>query len=301
MKPRKIALIVAAGLALLFGIGMFFFVRSFQTANSAEVTRVRVLVSNVNIDKGVTVTPAQFRAVLRDRTTVDPDAISDPAMLHGQFALIALPVGSILTQSKIGTPRDVGLSMRLKPGERAVSMSVDHVKDVSGLILPGDRVDVLVQGPRIDNRIVPAQILLRGVLVLAVGQGLETTSGAPSTEQINAATITFALDPHQATLLLTADQNATIRLALRSPKERLSTSQASPVLYNGTNGGYGTPDRRTPPTVVPAPVAVPAALPPAVAPPMPLAPTQKQSTIKPRPAAVTGIQVIDGSTVVGPG
>ena len=302
MNVRKTALIAAGAMALVFGIALFSFVRSFQHANAPELARVRVLVANAAIDKGVTVTGAMFSPVLRDRTTIDSDSISDPRMLHGQFALIALPAGSVLTQAKIGTPRDIGLSMRLKPGERAVSISVDQVKDVSGLLLPGDRVDVLVQGPRIDNKIIPAVILLRGVLVLAVGQGLETTAVAPGTTQANASTVTLALTPHQSTALLTADQNATIRLALRSPKESLNSERMQEIIYNGRKGGSGIePDtaaqpRPAAPVAVPAPVAAAVAVPAAA----PVAP--RFAAAQPRvPGTVNGVQMIEGATLLGPG
>lgn len=233
MNVRKIALIAAAVMAVVFGFSLFLFVRSFQQAHSPDAMLAHVLVANRNIDKGVTVTPDMFTPALRDRSTIDPDSLADTSSLHGQFALISLPIGAVLTQSKIGTPRDLGLSLRLKPGERAVSIAVDHVKDVSGLVLPGDRVDVLAEGPRINNKIQQAVTLLKGILVLAVGQGLESVSASPSPDQVNASTVTLALDSQQATIMMTADQNATIRLALRSPKERIGTSGIEHVIYNG--------------------------------------------------------------------
>ena len=294
MNVRKPALIAAAVVASLFAVALFFFVNSFQRANAPELARVPVLVANMTIDKGVTVTRSMFATVLRDRTSIDPDAVSNPALLHGQFALIAIPAGSVLTLAKIGTPRDVGLSMRLHPGERAVSISVDQVKDVSGLLLPGDRVDILAQGPRVDNKIIPAIVLLRGILVLAVGQGLETTAASPNNSQASAATVTLALTSSQATALLTADQNATIRLALRSPKERLLSSRVQDVVYNGHLSNAATSEN------APRPVAAPPA--PAVA-QAPLATPQMAvaRATSPPQKLTTGVQVIEGTTLVGPG
>ncbi|GAC1419545.1 MAG: hypothetical protein NVSMB5_11480 [Candidatus Velthaea sp.] len=292
MNVRKIALLAAGVMALAFGAVLFFFVQSFQHANSPESVRIRVLVSNRNIDKGVTVTPAMFTPAQRDRTTVDPDSVGDPLTLRGQFALIAIPAGAVLTQSRIGSPRDLGLSMRLKPGERAVSISVDRVKDVSGLILPGDRVDVLAAGPHVDNRIQPTVTLLRGVLILAIGQGLETTSASPTPEQANASTVTLALNPQQATKLVTADQNATLRLALRSPKERLSSEGVGEVIYNGRN----TPVSPSEPASAPV-VSNALSAPPSVA----MTPPPAVRTAEPKSANISGringVEVIEGAAL----
>lgn len=285
MNVRRIALIAAAVMGIVFGFSLFLFVRSYQHANSPEAQRTRVLVANRNIDKGVTVTPDMFTPAMRDRATIDPDSLSDTTTLHGQFALISLPVGAVLTASKIGTPRDLGLSLRLKPGERALSISVDHVKDVSGLVLPGDRVDILAEGPRINNKIQQAVTLLHGILVLAVGQGLESASASPSPDQANASTVTLALNSQQATILMTADQNATIRLALRSPKESIGSHGVEHLIYNGeTIYRSGEPARAA------APVAQ------APAPNPPGAPSKPIARVSSR---INGVEVIEGTALAG--
>lgn len=249
------------------------------------------LVAVHNIPARIPISANMFRVEMRSRDKVDPDVITNPKAINGQLALISMPAGSILTASKIGTPTDVGLAVRLKPGMRAISIAVDKVKDVSGLVEPGDRVDVLAQGPKVNNDVQPAVTILRGILVLGMGQALETAGATPSPDAQNADTVTLAVTPKQADTLMTADQNAVLRLALRSPKEPVRSEPTEHIVYNGNN----TP-------AAPAVVAQdprPAVLAPlAAAAPAPAAPAAPRPPQNAAPT-VNGVTLIDGATLVG--
>lgn len=313
MNVRKITIIAAIVFALGSAILVLFFLNSFRQQNSPEVTMTQVLVANQNIPARIPINPTMFRLETRPRAKIDPDAVTDPKAINGQLALISMPAGSLLTASKIGTPADVGLSVRLKPGLRAISISVDHVKDVSGLIQPGDRVDVLAQGPRIGNTVQPAVAIMRGILVLGVGATLESPGATPSPETQNAATVTLAVTPKQADILMTADQNATLRLTLRSPKEPIRSEKTEHVVYDTsgtTSSGYasapapapaapfpGTASTQLPMMVPPvsAPLDAQLGVPPPVSAP-PVSGSQAQGGAMP---TVNGVTVIEGANVVG--
>jgi Flp pilus assembly protein CpaB len=133
----------------------------------------------------------------------------------------------------IGHPSDVGLPVRLKSGMRAVSVQIDKVKGVSGLIQPGDYVDVIADPPKAGPQPPPASAILRGVRVLAIGESLENTSATPSPQEANSTTVTLEVTPKQADLLVMADLNATLRLALRSPKEPLNSEPVEALHFSG--------------------------------------------------------------------
>lgn len=307
MNRKRLTIILAAVFAVVAGVGTLLFVRSLQVAQAPEKrVLVNVLVANAPIDKGVTITPSMFHTIQRDQTTLDPDVITDSKAVNNQVSLISIPANSILTSSKIGTPKDVGLSFRLKPGERAMSISVDRVKDISGLLVPGDRVDILAQGPRIDNRILPSVVILRGILVLAVGQGLETTATTASAEQANAATVTLAVNSKQADTLFTADQNAVIRLTLRSPKEKLRSESVQGIVYNGVDRGYGQAAQQRTAAVSAAPASQMLPM-PVVNPFAPISvPNVGAAAGLPgapgtmtEPGTINGVTVIEGSELAG--
>src|SRR6202011_3288008 len=128
---------------------------------------------------------------------------------------------SVVTRSKIGLAGANALPARLPIGMRAVSISIDKGKGVAGLIQPGARVDVIAVPRRVASEVPHASAILRGALVLAMGNEVETTSATPSPDNQNLTTVTLALTPAQVNLLAAADLNTTLRLALRPPKESI--------------------------------------------------------------------------------
>jgi pilus assembly protein CpaB len=135
---------------------------------------------------------------------------------------------------------------------RAVSIQIDKVKGVSGLIEPGDYVDVIADPPKASAAPPPASAILRGVRVLAIGDSLEYSSATPSPQEANSTTVTLEVTPKQADLLVMADLNTTLRLALRSPKEPLNSEPVEalhfpgPISGGGDSGGSAAPAPQTP-------------------------------------------------------
>jgi pilus assembly protein CpaB len=144
---------------------------------------------------------------------------------------------------------------------RAVSIPVDRVKAVSNLIQPGDRVDVLAAVNK-GNGIPPKTFtIIRGALVLAIGQQLEQIqqSASPPPADAGGGTVTLGVTPQQADLLTVADLNTTIRLALRSPQEPVSSLPAETLTFADLGGSAPPPAATVPPPTypVPAPSVVP--------------------------------------------
>ncbi|MFN2529567.1 MAG: Flp pilus assembly protein CpaB [Candidatus Baltobacteraceae bacterium] len=248
MTTRRTTIIVAILLAVGTGWLTLTYLRSFQATNGSAGRLRQIVVAARDIPARAPITPDAIAVVQRPESEVDPDAFADTAKIRGAISLISIPAGSVLTQSKVGRPADVGLAIRLRPGQRAVSIPVDRVKDVAGLIESGDHVDVIANVPRGPGMPPHAATILRDVLVMAIGPALEVAGATPAPDEQNAATVTLAVTPKQADLLTLADINATLRLALRSPREN---PRSEPVEALNLQG---------------APVPVPMAAPPAAAP-----------------------------------
>jgi pilus assembly protein CpaB len=127
----------------------------------------------------------------------------------------------------------------LAPGTRAVSIGVDAAQGTSGLMLPGDRVDVIlaqnfnVQGTDPRQKSV-AETVLHDLRVIAVDQisnpvakPAEPRLGGPASEFRVPKTITLEVTEQQGQKLLVADQLGKIQLALRG---RQSSEPSSPTL-----------------------------------------------------------------------
>jgi pilus assembly protein CpaB len=255
---RRTTLLIAIVLAIGTGWLTLSYLSALRPPSNEERS---VLIASQEIPARERITSTMLARETRPAQSLEPDALADPGAAIGSLALITIPAGAQITSSEIGTNVASALPVRLQPGMRAVSIPVDRVKDVSGLIQPGDRVDVIAIPPTRANGPPPkAATIFRAVRVLAVGNALENPSATPSPQEQGAATVTLEVTPGQADLLAWADQNSTLRLALRSPREAPHTE---PVEELTLTGGGGVPDPPAlPPPSLPltmgAPLPVPA-------------------------------------------
>lgn len=230
MTSRRTTLMLAILLALGTGFLTMNYLGTVRKANAAPETRA-IFVASSNIPARVIIDAKMLRRVQRTSADLEPDAISDPKQAIGALALITIPAGATITESKVGRPSSYALPVRLKRGYLAMSISIDKVKGVSGLLQPGDRVDVIAVPPRNNNEPSQAQTILRGVRVLAVGTQLETPSANPSKQEESSTTVTLEVTRAQANVLASADVNATLRLALRPSGEPAPTNNTQPLVY----------------------------------------------------------------------
>ena len=278
MNPRNVTLLLAAVLALGTGVLLFNYLSGVNTAaNKVEAKRV-VLVAARPISAQTVITAAMLDRAIRPATSVEPDSV-DPAQMQaviGTVALVGIPAGGTLTQSRIARPSALSLTAKVRRGLRALTIPIDRIKGVAGLIQTGDRVDVIaIQQPRSDGAPV-ARAILRGITVLAMGQTFAPPNEAsPAPDAGNQTTATLEVTPQQADLLALADVNTTLRLALRSPDEPVRSLPVEPISFSN-----------------PAPLSMnssPAGPKPAVsAAPVP--------AVRPRPS---GPIIIDGDKILG--
>jgi Flp pilus assembly protein CpaB len=166
---------------------------------------------------------------------------------------------------------------------RAVSIPVDKVKGVSGMILPGDRVDVIAIPPAPSGQSPPKAVtIFRGIRVLAVGSSLENASATPGPDEQSATTVTLEVNPKQADVLAWADQNANLRLALRSPREPVRSEPSEELVLAGNSS---------------APQAAPALVPP-VSQPIPGPPVPVSAGPPPPRELSNPVELIDGDQIV---
>jgi pilus assembly protein CpaB len=262
MNTRRTTLLIAIILALGTGWLTLSYISSLQRANQPTGAPQQVLIAAQDIPARATITQQMFTIETRNQSVVQPGALSDPTKAVGSVALITIPSGSQITQADVGTTAQAALPVRLQPGMRAVSIPIDKVKGVSGLVQPGDRVDVIAIPPRQGGQQPVAVTILRGIRVLAIGATLENASATPSPDEQNATTATLEVNPKQADLLAMADVNTTLRLALRSPEEPIRSEETETLVFAG--GGSTQPQPAAPPVgaavgaaMQPQPVPVP--------------------------------------------
>jgi Flp pilus assembly protein CpaB len=113
------------------------------------------------------------------------------------------------------------LALKTPAGKRAVTVMIDSLEAVGGLLNAGDFVDVIaelnVPAQTAERKTVTAMIF-QGLQVLAINTNLDEP-GQYDQQQSPALKITVAVDPQEAGLLAFANKNGRLQLALRSPDE----------------------------------------------------------------------------------
>ncbi|MEB3701980.1 Flp pilus assembly protein CpaB [Candidatus Bealeia paramacronuclearis] len=139
-------------------------------------------------------------------------------------AVVRHPVheGEPLTPGDLIKPGDHSfLAAVLTPGMRAISINVNDASSSSGLIVPGDRVDIIVsrsvQSGSSDQgggQIIEAQTVVKNVRVVALGKSLKTEAPVAAGDKSIISTTTET--PKTATLEVTKNQAEIIAAAQKS-------------------------------------------------------------------------------------
>ena len=167
------------------------------------------------------------------------------AALRGALIRRYLDAGAPITTADILRPRDRGfLAAVLAPGSRAISIGVDAVSGVAGLLWPGDRVDVILtqQMDRADlapGQRVLGETVLRDVRIIAVDQ--EIVQGAPATSNVTgrlARTVTLQVTAAEAERVAVAERLGRLSLAMRAA---VDAAQPTPFDGRAVYGGDVSP------------------------------------------------------------
>jgi pilus assembly protein CpaB len=144
------------------------------------------------------------------------------AVLPEQFGSIEggaigfnLKAGEMLMWSQMEGKKVPTFSARIESGRRAITVAVDEINSISGLLEPGDLIDLLVtvdqQGQKIT---VP---LMQGVRVMATGQ--RSMDDPKSGERRLYSTVTLNTDPRQAQNVVVAREAGRLTALLRNPQD----------------------------------------------------------------------------------
>lgn len=201
-----------------------------------DIRTVPTVVAAADIGFGEKLTPDKLKVVDWPADTLPQGTfqrVDELVTGQGRAAMRPITANEILTGKSLseGATR-LSTAQLLNPQMRAVSVPVNEVTGVSGMLYPGDRVDVYFS--RQPEEALPySELLAQGARVLAVG--LDMNVGKDKPEVVKSATIEVTpLQAQKITLALSAGQ---INLALRhftdESRVRLQTVQVTD-LNDGT-------------------------------------------------------------------
>ena len=230
MRARSVALLMLAlgcGLVASIGITQVIGNRDTEPADQTGDDHT-IFVALEDIPFGKPLTPELLRLESWPKDKVPSGALSRIEDVEGRRTRTTLYAGEPVVENRL-SPKGAsqqGYSPLIPKGYRVVSVKVDRVSG-SGLILPGDRVDVLLHLIRNPPRGIlktSTRTILQDVKVFAVNDVVETEGQDDKT--ITAQTISLLVKPQHAQLVMLADEMGKIRLIMRGPEEdKIATLQ----------------------------------------------------------------------------
>ncbi|MFZ2602611.1 MAG: Flp pilus assembly protein CpaB [Candidatus Omnitrophota bacterium] len=243
LQKQQIYLIsgVVLALAALFMIKVYLDKQRYLAEVSAsekfkkiQASQISVLVAKDDIVKGKIVEPDNFTAKIIPNQFVQPGAVTSLDRISGMISITNISKGEQITLNKFAYAKETGGLSEVTPmGKRAITISVDNISSLAGMIKAGDHVDVIALIPNsvagADGKVVTQLITLpifQNVLVLAIGQ--QTSPASSKTDlrfrsieakQETNPLITLALIPQEASLIAFVQEQGKIRLTMRSPTD----------------------------------------------------------------------------------
>lgn len=241
---EKRGLIIAIASAFIATILVITWLNQQQRRTAEELSRkfkelhantVDAIYAKVDISRGKIISEDMLFTKPMTKNSLPPEAATSVARVIDRIAAVNIKEGSIIQLDMIGWPatKETTLAMKTPIGKRAITVPVDNISSLMGMIRPGDYVDVIsliplpamtAEGKQATQ---PAMVpLFQNVQVLAVGShlgrpqeaesGLRRRAAEEVQRQDSAPLITLALNPEEINLLAFVQEQGKIRLVLRS-------------------------------------------------------------------------------------
>ena len=245
LKANKgvVLLAVAVGFGVLSVLAARSYVGEQVAAEKARLkpnqVMVDVVVSKAELPRGHVVDNASMavRSIPKEYVvsgSITPDRFEG---YQGNRLTVAMRPGEPLMHQSIEGADVTTFSAKVKTGIRAMTIAVDEVNSVSGMLQPGDRVDLLLSvkppsaAPGGANLPDMTASLMQDLIVLATGK--QVRPGAGENGQARTfTTVTVEVSPTDAQRLVVAQRNGKLTALLRNPGDREALAQKPMDIYS---------------------------------------------------------------------
>src|SRR6266568_2816076 len=227
MRNKRFFFVLAG--ALIFGLLAAVSVSRYLSSAQAYTKNLnRVAVAKVAIPVGTKIVPEQVMLVQFSKESTPDGTFESAEKLTGRVAITNIAPREPITESRLAPVGTAGgLSAVIPEGYRAMTVKVDDVVGISGFIMPGALVDVVVV-------IVPAEkaltqdpiskIVLQNIKVLANGQNIDHPKDEREANTVRA--VTLQVTPEQAEKLALASTEGKLQLVMRNAVDQDDTQTA---------------------------------------------------------------------------
>jgi len=217
MRNKRFFLVLVG--ALIFGVLAAVSVsRYLSNAQGYTKNLNKVAVAKVAIPIGSKIIPEQIMVVQFPKESTPDGAFETPEKLAGRVAISNIAAREPVTESRLAPEGTAaGLSAIIPEGYRAMTVKVDDAAGISGFIMPGTMVDVVVvidprEGSGMQDPI--SKIVLQNIKVLANGQNIDKPKDEREANSVKA--VTLQVTPEQAEKLALASSEGKLQLMMRS-------------------------------------------------------------------------------------
>ena len=223
MRAKSLLLLMLAlgcGLVASIGITQVMAKRDSKTVvTTGEMDTIFVAMEDIPMGDPITAQMIKLEEWPKGR--IPPEALTKIKDVERRRPKTKIYKGSPILDNQLldKDESERGATTHIPKGYRVVSVKVDNVSGGGSMILPGDRVDVLVHLRKSqDVDITTTRTILQDVKVFAVNDvfDLDSTDG---NSRLAAQTISLVVTPEDAEKLTLASELGKVRLVMRSPED----------------------------------------------------------------------------------
>ncbi len=227
INKNWIVLLAALGVGGLAALGA----KNYLGAQMAEIeareknkAMVQMVVAKTDLEKGSALSADNVAVRPVPKEWAHSGAITPDQFGRAEGAVLAYPAnsGEPLIWSQLEGLRTPTFSARLAQGRRAVTVPVDEISSLSGMVEPGDLIDIVVSLKKDSKNF--TFTLLQSVTVLATGTKASPDDQDPGGQR-TFTTITLDTTPEDAKRVIAAREVGRVTALLRAPNDASSVSR----------------------------------------------------------------------------
>lgn len=268
LKKSTVILLVALSVGLLaaFAARSYLSNRMQEIEVKAKGRLVDMVVAKVDLDKGAVLDEdsVAVRPIPEEFAHASGILPQDFDKASGERLAFSAKAGQILIWSMLESKKAPTFSTRVEVGRRAMTVPVDEISSISGMLEPGDIIDLIVTVDREGQKYTLP--LLQGVTVMATGQRSPDDPESANGRR-EYSTVTLDTTPEEAKRVIAAREGGKITALLRNPQDNermkdgamqlgdllmkgrgtqagvaLGDGEGVPILYGGTSSKF-TPEQ----------------------------------------------------------
>lgn len=215
IRPEKKLVITAVVCGLAAAAAVYLFLSGREAEILGTMEPVKIYAAAKVIPAWTRIETEMLTVIEMPKRYITVSHTSESEKLLGRLTMVPFSQGEPVLLNKVSEGGDE-LNTVIPAGLRAVSVGVDEESGVGYMVSAGDYVDVLLnfQGEENSKKTMTTATILQAVKVIAAGQR------GSSLKSRQYATITLAVTPSEAEIIMFAKEKGRINFSLRALGDR---------------------------------------------------------------------------------